>query len=328
MNQSKSLIIALLILGVLLAVALLVWRDPFDRGSRPDYSGLLPYREKDSIDRITVTNREGTFTAEKRNNRWWLIEPRELPADEGQLKAAATTLEILTVTDTASRKRERQAEYGLAQDSPERVSVKVFAAGKEVLAFAAGRPAPDGHGTFMVLAREPETVYVGSHPLPTLLTQGLKHWRNKVIVELPQDKLEQLKLATGKGVLDLIKEEGSSWRKPDDPTWYADPARLGALLSIISRLSWVEVVDEPAAAADYGFDKPQASVSARAEGRDYQLVFGKEVEGSPNNCWLKLEGDPKVYQVGKALLERFTRDPDFYKGEPPKPAEEQPSKEN
>jgi len=41
MNQSKSLIIALLILGVLLAVALLVWRDPFDRGSRPDYSGLL-----------------------------------------------------------------------------------------------------------------------------------------------------------------------------------------------------------------------------------------------------------------------------------------------
>ena len=328
MNRNKPLIVALLVLIVLVAVVLLVWRDPFERGSKPDYSGLLPYRSGDSIDRITVTNREGTFTAEKRNNRWWLTEPRELPADEGQLKTAATALEILTVTDTASRKLERQAEYGLAKNNPERVAVKIFAAGKEMLDFAAGKRTPDGLGTFIVLAKEPQIVYVASQALPAFFGQGIKEWRSKVIVELPPDKIERMRLATGKGLLDLVKEGGDQWRKQDDPGWYADSLRLGQVLGMFSRLTWVEIVDEPPFVADYGFNAPQASVTVTAEGKDHLLIFGKEVEKSAGNCWLKLEGDPKVYQVKKAVLERLTRDLDYYKGEPPKAAQEQPQKEN
>jgi hypothetical protein len=44
-------------------------------------------------------------------------------------------------------------------------------------------------------------------------------------------------------------------------------------------------------------------------------VFGKDVEASEGNCWLKLDGDPKVYQVRKAILDRFTREFDYYRGE-------------
>lgn len=328
MNQNKPLIVALLVLGVLLVVALLVWRDPFEKSSKTDYSDLLPYRSDGSIDRITVRNREGTFTAEKRDNRWWLTEPRELPADDGQLKAAATALEILAVTDTASRKPERQVEYGLAKDSPERLEVKAFAAGKEALAFAAGKRTPDGGGTFIALDKEPQTVYAASQTLPPLLGQGLKEWRSKVIVELPPAKLERLRLATAQGVLDLVKEGGDRWRKQDDPGWYADPGRLGAVMGTLSRLSWVEVVDEPVSVVDYGFSTPQASVTATAAGKDHLLVFGKEVEEAAGNCWLKLAGDPRVYQVKKAILERFIRDLDYYRGEPPKAEQEQLRKEN
>lgn len=328
MNSSKSLIMALLVLGVLVAVALLVWRDPFDRGSKVDYSGLLPYRSADSIDRVTVTNREGTFTAEKRQNQWWLTEPRELLADEGQLKAVATALEVFAITGIASRKVERQAEYGLASDSPERVAVKAFASGKEVLDFAAGKRTPDGLGSFIVLGKEPQIVYVVSQALPVILGQGLKEWRSKVIVDLPQEKLERIRLTTGKGVLELLKEGGDQWRKQDDPTWYADPARWGQVLGLFSRLTWVEIVDEPVSVADYGFNAPQASITVTAEGKDHLLVFGKEVEGSTGHCWLKLAGAPGVYQVRKATLDRLTRDFDYYKGEPPRKDQEGPKKEN
>jgi len=100
------------------------------------------------------------------------------------------------------------------------------------------------------------------------------------------------------------------------------------VLGAFSRLTWVDVVEEPNLAVDYGFNAPPARVIATAGDKDYVLTFGKDVEGTTGNCWLKIEGDPKVYQVRKAILDRFTRDFDYYRGEPPKPEQEEPKKAN
>jgi hypothetical protein len=319
MNKGKQLIVALLVLGVLIGAALLVWRDPFEKGAGPNYSALLPARSEGSIDKMVVTNKEGSITAEKRGDSWWLIEPRELPADDGQLKAAAAALEKIALVDTASKKPERQAEYGLAQDSTERLEVKAFAAGTEVLSFAAGKRVPDGQGAFIVLTKDPTTVYVTSGSLPPILSKGIKEWRSKVVLDLPREALARVQVVSSKGKLDVIKESGDKWHKKDDPTWHADEARFAQVLGAFSRLPWVDVVDEPNLAVDYGFSAPQAKVTVTAGDKDYILTFGKDVEGTTGNCWFKIEGDPKVYQVRKAILDRFTRDFYYYRGEAPKP---------
>jgi len=319
MNKGKQLIVAFLVLGALVGAALLLWRDPFEKSSRLDYSGMLPARPEGSIDRITVTTKEGSITAEKRGDTWWITEPRELVADDGQLKAAAASLEKIAVVDTASKKQERQAEYGLAKDSPERIEVKASAAGRGVLTFAAGKRAPDGGGSFIVLSQEPGTVYVTSGTIPTLFSRELKEWRSNAVLSLPRELLERVQVVTGKGTLDLEKISEDTWQKKGDAAWQADIARFGQVLDAFSRLSWVEIVDDPQLAVDYGFTNPQAKVTATAGGKEYVLVFGKDVEGTTGNCWLKIEGDPKVYQVRKAILDRFTRDFDYYRGETPKP---------
>ncbi len=319
MNKGKQLIVAFLVLGALVGAALLVWRDPFEKSSRLDYSGLLPARQEGSIDRITVTTKEGPITADKRGDTWWISAPRELAADDGQLKAAAASLEKMAVVDTASKKPERQAEYGLAKDSPERIEVQASAAGKEVLNLAAGKRAPDGGGSFIVLSKEPGTVYVTSVALPSLFNRDLKEWRTKAVLSLPRETIERIQVVTGKGTLELEKISGDTWQKKGDASWQVDIARFGQVLDALSRLSWVEILDDPQLAVDYGFTTPPAKVTATAGGKDYVLVFGKDVEGTTGNCWLKIEGDPKVYQVRKAILDRFTRDFDYYRGEAPKP---------
>jgi len=327
-NKGRQLIVALLVLGVLVVAALLLWRDPFAKRSRTDYSALFPFRPDGSIDRIVVTNKEGSITAEKRNSIWWITEPRELLADEGRLKAAATALEIMAVVDTASQKPERQPEYGFTKAGPERIEVKAFTGGKEVLNFTAGKRTPDGQGTFIMLAKDPNTVYVTSSALPPLLGSGMLDWRSKLVLNFPPDAIVRVRMENGKDTLDLVKESDERWRKQDDPTWYADDIRFGQVLGALSRLSWLEIVDEPVAAVDYGFNTPQARITATAGGKDHVLVFGKDVEGAGGNCWLKIEGDPKVYQVKKALLDRFIRDSEFYKGESPPADQEPPKKEN
>jgi hypothetical protein len=328
MNKGKQLTVALLVLGALIGATLLVWRDPFEKASGPNYSGMLPARAEGSIDRIAVINKDGAITAERRGDNWWVVEPRELPADDTLLKTAAASLEKITVVDAASKKQERQAEYGLAKDSTDRMEVKAFAAGTEVLNFAAGKRSPDGLGTFIVLAKDPNTVYVTSEAAPFILGRAIKEWRSKVILDLRRETIDRIQMVNSKGALDLEKEDGDQWRKQNDTSWQADSVRLGQVLDTFTRLPWVDIVDEPDLAVDYGFNAPQAKAAATAGGKDHVLVFGKDVEGSSGNCWLKLEGDPKVYQVRKAILDRFTRDFDYYRGEAAKPDQQEPKKEN
>jgi hypothetical protein len=319
MNKGKPLIIALLVLGVLIVASLLVWRDPFEKASRPTYADILPARAEGSVDKIAVTTREGAVTAEKRADHWWVIEPREFPADDGVIKAAAASLEKLAIQGVASKKLERQTEYGLGKDSIERIEVKTFAGGVEVLSFAAGKRSPDGQGSFIVLFKDPNTVYVTSEMVPFILSRGVKEWRSKFILDLRREAIVRILVVNNKGTFDLGRENGDQWRKKNAPPWLADNTRFGQVLDSFSRLPWSEVVDAPDPAFDYGFKKPQARVTAVAEGKDHILVFGKDVEGASGNCWLKLDGDPKVYQVRKAILERFTRDFEYYRGEAAKP---------
>ncbi len=319
MNKGKPLIVALLVLAVLIVASLLVWRDPFEKASTPTYTDIFPARTEGSVDRIAVTTREGAITAEKRGDRWWVIEPREFPADDGVIKAAAASLEKLAIQGIASKKQERQAEYGLGKESLERIEVKTFAGGIEVLSFAAGKRSPDGPGSFIVLSKEPNTVYVTSEMVPFILSRGVKEWRSKFILDLRREVIDRVQVVNSKGTFDLGRENGDQWRKRNAPSWPVDNTRLGQVLDSFSRLPWAEVVDAPDPAFDYGFKKPQARVTAAAEGKEYVLVFGKDVVGASGNCWLKLDGDPKVYQVRKAILERFTRDFDYYRGEAAKP---------
>lgn len=273
MDRGRQLIVALLVLGVLIGAALLVWRDPFEKASKTDYAELLAVRPEGTIDRLVVTNKEGSITAEKRGEIWWITAPGEFRADDGQLKAAANFLEKVAIVDSASKKQERHSEYGLAKESPERVEVKAFTGGTEVLNLAAGKRTPENQGTFIVLAKDPNTVYVTSAALPLLLAKGANEWRSKVVLDLPRETIDRIQITNSMGTFDLEKGTGDTWQKKDNPAWQADNIRFGQVLSAFSRLAWAEIVDEPDPALDYGFKTPPATVSVTAGGQRLRSRF-------------------------------------------------------
>lgn len=322
MNNGKQLIIAVAILGALIAATLLLRRDPFENKSKPDYSTLLARRSEGSIDKIVVRKNEAPLTVEKRGDAWWITEPRELPADEGTVKDAAGFLEKMTITDMASKKKERHSEYGLGKDSPDYVEIKAFSKGSEVLSFAGGKPTPDYQGNFILLASDQETVYKTDKAIPYVFGKEIKDWRSKVVLQIPREDFERIRLTNAGGTLELEKDSEGNWRRKDASDWFADKNRLGSLMVSLGRLQWVDVVDEPDAGVDYGFQSPQAGIVVTAAGKQHTLVVGKELEEPKGNTWVRLEGDPRVYQVRKPQVDRLTKEFDFYKGEAPQPRQE------
>lgn len=321
MNKGKQLIIALAFLAMLIIIAFQLRSDPFEQSGRQDYSTLLSKRMEGSIDKIVVKNKESSLTVEKRQDAWWITEPRELSADENGLKPAVSFLEHLTVADIASKKKERQSEYGL-KDNPERVDVKAFSKGAEVLSFAAGKVTADFKGSFILLALDPETVYSTSEPMPALFLRGVKDWRSKFIVDI--DELERIRIFNPKGALELEKDAQGNWGKKDDPAWKTDANRLNQLIATLSKFAWAEVVDDPDPAVSYGFEKPQARISLIGKGKEYMVIVGKEVDQPKGNTWIQALGDPKIYQVRKAQVEKITRDWDYYRENQPEAKEEAP----
>ncbi len=320
------MIVAVLVLAVLAAVAVWMKRDPFESKTKPDYSKLLPARAEGSIDKIAIKKKDSVITAEKRENGWWITEPRQARADDNALKEVADTLEKVGIDDIASKKKERQPEYGLSEDSPDYVEVKAFSGGSEVLSFVSGKQTPDFRGSFIRLATDVDTVFITNEPMPAIFDNDFNEWRGKHILDVPVADFERLRLTNAQGSLELEKDAEGKWRKKDDPNWYADQNRLSQVMNVLGRLPWAEIVDEPEATTDYGFQTPTASAALSAKGKDYELIIGKELEEPKSNYWAKLEGDTKIYQVRKPQVDRLTKEFDFYKGEPPE-ASPQPGAE-
>lgn len=312
MIRGKQLLIALMLLSALMITAIVLDRDPFKQARKPDLSGLLPGRAEGSIDKILISSKEGNVTLEKRGDLWWILEPRELRADDVTVKSVASALEKMNLTELVSRKKERHSEYGLGEDQPERAQVKAFSSGIELLDFTLGKQTPDMQGTFVSLTKEPDGVYVAKPFLPRTLNQGISAWRYKFVLDLDESNVDRIQIETGKGILDLAKAPGGSWKKRDDSSWVADKDRVDQLLSGLARLPYVEVIDEPGVDARYGFGNPSARVTLSAAGWNYVLILGKET-ASGGNFWIKVEGMPAVYQVRKTVAERFSQDFDFYR---------------
>jgi hypothetical protein len=323
MGKGKQLFIAIVVVGLLLATALYVRRDPFEKKAKTDFSSLLPQRTEGSIDKLDVKNKEGSITLEKRGNEWWVVAPKELAADQNVVRSVAVFLENVKVRDIASKNKERQVEFGFSKESPDSISVQAFSKGKEVVAFVIGKPAPDYKGSFILLSTDPQTVYTTDLSAPHFISRGIKEWRSKIIVDLPPDTLEWIKLTNSKGTLEIVKDGEGHWCRKDVPDWPLDMDRLNRLLFSFSGLSWADIVDNPTGSSDYGFNAPQARVTLSAKGQEHVLVLGKNLEEPKGNVWLKLEGDKRVYQVRGPQTESFLKEPTFYKSEKAAPKTEQ-----
>ncbi len=319
MKKHVQLLIALAVLVVLIGLVFLLERDPYEAPEKPDFANLIPAREEGSLDKIQVTNNEGSITVEKRGEQYWITEPKEMKANESSLKTAFKTLEEMAVVDLASKKKDRQKTYGIAKGESDYLEIKAFAKGQEILNFAAGKRSPDYKGQFIRLASKPDDVYVTDKAMPWLFKREVKEWRSKTLVELPREEISKLEWTTKEGTMVLEKGEDQTWTRAGETNWYADGARLNNLLGVISKFNWAEIFDEANAATDYGFEKPQAVVKATAKDKSIVLTFGKDLEEPKGNVWVKLEGDGKVYQARKYQLEKFTKEFSYYKGEKPQP---------
>lgn len=163
----------------------------------------------------------------------------------------------------------------------------------------------------LVLAGLLATLYWSNHHPPSEQTAKASPNTAPKILTLKQDDISGLDIKKEGGEVRLEKDAAGQWQITGPKTLPADQEAVSSLLSTLSSLDSVRLVDErPADLKQYGLTKPRSEVAVTEKDKSQKLVVGDDTP-SGNAVFAKLEADPRVFTLSsytKAALDKSVND--------------------
>jgi hypothetical protein len=263
--------------------------------------------EADKIDEITVKSESGDNTTLKKNgNEWQIVQPVTGAPDGAEVSGLTSNLSTLEVQRVIDENPGDLGQFGLAQP---RIEV-TFKSGGQEHRLQIGRKTPPATDLYAKLADQKRVFLIPSY-VESTFNKTTFDLRDKTVLKLDRDKVDTLTLTTPKHTVEFKKANGE-WRMTAP---FAARADFTTVDGLVSRLNTLQMKAITAAdggkLADYGLDKPQATVQLGSGSSQATLLLGKE--GSDKTVQAKDQSRPAVFTVESSLLADVVKDPGEYR---------------
>jgi hypothetical protein len=272
--------------------------------------------ERDKVARIEFENGRGKVALVNEDNRWKIVAPEPLAAD--QSAAAAIVARLLEMraqgflTDDASGVPRWLARPAVRVTLTE----KGGAAPPTTVLLA---PSPEKRGgsptAYAAIEGRGPVVLVEEKPLTDLEKISLTELRDRRILGSfePRDVKRLRVRAGGQGVL-LERSGETDWKLVEPVRGAAKGAAVDNLLYALRGLRWAEIeAPKGGDPAKYGLDAPTLEITAlRADGGELAtLQIGRRGD---KRAWVRTKADPAIYAVDVGQLPAPPKLPDDFKG--------------
>ena len=198
------------------------------------------------------------------------------------------------------------AEYGLAQP---RLEV-TFKAGGQEHRLQIGRKTPAASDLYAKLGDQKRVFLIPSY-VETTFNKTTFDLRDKTVLKVDRDKIETLSLVSPKRTLQFAKADGE-WKLTAPVKARADFTTVDGLVSRLSTLQTKSIVaPEAASLAEYGLDKPGATIQLGSGSSQAALLLGKAA--GEDAVYAKDQSRPAVITVEATLVADVTKDPGEYR---------------
>jgi len=270
--------------------------------------------ERDKVTRLDIESPKGPVTLVRENDRWRIIAPAALPAD--QVEAGAVIFKL----------RELRAQAFLTEDAAG-ISRYLAKPTVRVSVTEQGAPAP----RTLLLAPSPErrggapTAYAGlAGRGPVVLVDGkvleelgrsVDDLRDRVLLSgLEPKDIKRMRVRAGGQTVVVERSGDVDWKLVEGGRGSAKAATVDNLLYALRALKWKSIAtptgDEP---ARYGLDAPTLEVTLlKADGAELAAMLVGKRDGE--RAWVKLKAAPAVYAVDPKQLGDPPKVPDDFKG--------------
>src|SRR5262245_16418080 len=300
---------------VLLVVAAALGGYLYYDSKRPSDEG--PKREKvfadlqsDKIDQVTVKAAHGDrTTVRKQGDGWQITQPAAVAADAGEISGITSNLASLEVQRVVDEKPADLKQYGL---DPPHIEVAFTSGGAERTVLFGGK-SPTGADLYAKLPDKPRVFLVPSY-VESNFNKSTFDLRDKTILKVDRDKLDHVEIETPDRTLKFAKQ-GADWRITQPIDARADfntlEGILGRLNSSPMKSIVAQDVKDPKDLAQYGLDKPAATVHVIAGSSRAELAVGKSSgEGA---VYAKDLSRPMVFTVESALADDLKKSADDFR---------------
>ena len=270
--------------------------------------------DRDKVTRIEIESPKGAVTLAKDGERWKIIAPQALVAD--QVEAGAVLFKLRQLRAQAFLTDDASGISRYLGKPTVRVSItEQGASSPRTVLFA---PSPEKRGgapsAYAAVAGQGPVVLVDGKTLDEL-GRSADDLRDRTLLSgLEPRDIKRMRVRAGGQTVVVERSGESDWKLVEGAKGAAKAATVDNLLYALRALKWKTIAaptgDEP---AKYGLDAPTLEVTlVKADGGEAGALLVGKREGE--QAWVKLPSAPAIYTVDVKQLGEPPKVPDDFKG--------------
>jgi hypothetical protein len=255
------------------------------------------------------------LTVKKADGVWKLTAPIATDADKEAVETALTKLEELDAIGVAATKPEN---YDRLEVSDAKAVHVIAKQGDKVLADVLIGTYLSGNT--MVREQGAANVATSKGSIKYAFDKDLKEWRDRSIVDVPVDQVQQIAFKNKNGAWAFVKE-GTEWKQA--PGEKAIPefegSKLTSLVSAIAGLRANDFAADGVTAETAGVGAATVTLTAGGDAgvKETLVRIGNKKD---SNYYAMREGKAPIYLISEYVGERLIPTADKFAKDPPKPA--------
>lgn len=263
----------------------------------------------DKIDEVRVRAASGDRTLARRTGgAWQVVEPSAMKADEAEVTAIASNLASLEIQRVVEEKPADLKQYGLAQP---RVEIAFRASGdKADQTLQLGDKTATGGDMYAKYGNQPKVFLVSAY-LESTFNKTTFDLRDKAVLSFERNKADAIEITSADRALQLAKT-GEDWKLTRPVEAKADYGSVEALIGRVqtAQMKAIAAKDAPDP-KQYGFDKPEMTVTVGAGSSRATLIVGKA--GEAGTFFARDQARPMVFTVEASLVDELKKPADTYR---------------
>lgn len=242
---------------------------------------------------IKIVNESGGYELEKKESEWNIKSPVQGAADESQVSSLLGDLTGAKASEIVSENADDLAKYGLDK-SKISITARLTTGGERTISIGSK---VDGN-YYAKASDRPQVVKVDQAFYDKLNTK-LSELRSKKFVKFDREELKTIYVKNPN--VTLVAE------KKDEKWLVTEPAdkkdKEASTFKIFNPLETqaTEVIDKPTGAIAAKLAKP--AVEVRLTDKNGKTTILKISSADGENVYVKVDGRPEIYKVGKSLLD-------------------------
>ena len=296
--MKKSLIWLIIIIVVLAAIYFVIKgiEPKLERGEGSGFEGFTT----EDVTKIEITSPTGENDVTLvRDDEWELSFPMEYSADEKAIERLLKALTDMKFETIVSENPEKQGIFEVNEDTGR--CIKIYEGEEPVLHFFIGKTDQTKMNTYIREA-DSDKVFAVQGNLSYVFSRPVEQWRNKAIVNVPENGLQQLEATWGDTtvVYTLIDTLWSIVQ--DDEYMELHENKLYSIVKAFSPLRAAQFQDEP---IELDWKAPDVVLNIHSlSGAEYVCRFIKKDD---KQFYAKQDDSDQVYLVSKYVVEKFKK---------------------